>query len=669
MAYTNYGLAKGLAYKAPWMQMIQMDEYRKDKELARQERKEAIEMQKAMWIMDRTEFANVRNPYDKGRYNNFLEEKLPELSTYIDDNEDLMYNPSKMVELKRRLTQFKDNDIVSQALLVDENYNSYVKAIEKNPDLYRSPEAKNYRDNYRAYINQSEGDNIPVPYWNGASEYDWLKNLQTNFKGLTGTATMIDLPHGKKGFSWEVSEEYLNQAAELTYEQNPMFWDNFAEKTAFQGESKLDMIKRMGRIHTKRKVQPFSTLQINLGGANKEPVDWVQHDIIDMSNIGSPNSPNAYLKYLINQVDDEYQGNEVWMMTEDSDNNLNYFKRTLPRNYNYNVEKTSHVIIGNELDQEAQNYFVQTTLSVDAETDLASKFIKIYEDVYGITPTGTIKDDMTYDEKKAIIEKEAKVKYVGWGTKYRLEFDVVVPLSMENKDAYNKAKGGQESQKGFFHVPKEEYSQKMSTDEYRVKILGRKLTDVGESIDLINNASIFYQMYENQYPGMVEFVNNPYNISTLQDLFITERENNSKSSLNTFLEKFGEKYKKQNQFTGTQSTGTQSTGTQSTGTQSTGTQSTGNQSSYITKTESGVKVLTDEGVNATLNDIPNLKQYVKDYYKIDDSQVETWIKNYFNQFCKDNPIEKYHTYEYLILNIVRYMESYPVKEQEEQTEQ
>ena len=456
MAYTNYGLTKGLAYQVPWMQMVQLDEQREERRYQRAEREKALQMQQHMWLAENAEFQSVGIPYLQNKLNNFYEnEALPELHSIIEQDPNYMYNPNSILRVKQHLHKLKDNDIVTEATMVQEHYQDYREAVTKNPDIWRSDEAINYRDNYRSYINQQPGDNIPVPRWHGSEQYDWMKNIQTNFSKLTMEDIPVTLPSGKPGYRFYVTDQTLNDAAQMTYDENPMFWDNFFQKTAFKENSVTDLIKRLGRNYIKPDKYSHpggSGFTLNLGGRiNKEAVPFYENEIVKKQGWGSPSSTNKNLIHLVNKTDKNqlYKDADVWMALPEEDVHGNkYGKINLPSNYEYQIENTKYIIQGTEQDEAAGNLFVMTDVSVDLGSGGVNlgKMINIYKDIFDIDISLDDQKKLTGDDKQkaidaamAIAKEYGKTTFTGTyhSQKYGIEFEVALPLLQDQASISN----------------------------------------------------------------------------------------------------------------------------------------------------------------------------------------------------------------------------------------
>jgi hypothetical protein len=136
MAFTDFGLAKGLAVVPDWQGMTQQasKDFMLENEMIRQKKddvsKEAAQM----------ELGQTFDTYNKTRYNTYLEGVYKELADFDMKNPNYAFAPQRKAERDAIIFKIKNNEILQDSETTKKESEALYDFIKQNPGSERNPE-------------------------------------------------------------------------------------------------------------------------------------------------------------------------------------------------------------------------------------------------------------------------------------------------------------------------------------------------------------------------------------------------------------------------------------------------------------------------------------------------------------------------------------------------
>lgn len=509
MAYTNYGLTKGLAYKVPWMQMAQQSMSLWDRQQQNKLREENRQWQMRKWESEQIEFGTTYDEFNEAKYNSELENSLlPPLSDFLEQNPNYMYNSKQMLQYQMLARKVGDNQTLRNSAEFKANVDAYLTEISKDPNKWSSQEAQIFRKQRDIYRTQEIDGDMPIPKWGGVGDFDGIKLARQTFGALTRVGKPTTWK-GEPAMEYAVTDESMWSTSALLYNQNPYQWQREASKTTLDIHP-IDLIYNMGKnfIADDQLKNTGGEFNINLGGVNEEPVDWFDFDFIQGNELGTEGKHNDYVKYSVNH---SVNGGTLVFESDKfhiRDKDGNYSSVDLPQEYTYEILAGNYVVKSNETDRKYSNFSADVTLGVSGQSTLVvDELVNMHNMINNLTDTKLSYEDggpfklasVTQEQEEfygsrvnaAIALMGGKQRPGLYGPTYYYEINGASPALYENQDEYNDAKGNKTSQKAYAYKDRKDMraeSEKLKFIKDDVAIstipIGQMNREVGSSLGI-----------------------------------------------------------------------------------------------------------------------------------------------------------------------------------------
>lgn len=240
----EWGLTKGLAQDLQFDKKI--DDLRYNEEMTK--RIQAENAAKTALFTQDLDFNNAANPFDNNLVKSKMKSKIHDIGQFVTENPDWNTNVNKMMILKLKKRELKDDPDLIRGLAVDQQYKEYLKdmaEVAKNPERHDATAYDEIGKQFNNYFNTGNkiGDKtkgIDPPVYIKPRDFVDINDRWSDIGSKFGDKKTRSIKGGRNAYEEYANPVTLDQVAKQEYLQNQHQYDIEAGK---QGLNPIEYIK------------------------------------------------------------------------------------------------------------------------------------------------------------------------------------------------------------------------------------------------------------------------------------------------------------------------------------------------------------------------------------------------------------------------------------------